>query len=126
MNNERPINLDIATISLPITAIASILHRICAVITWVGLGFYLVVLSQALSSAEGYMGIEAALNDNFLMKFFAWGFLSAFGYYCVASLKHIIQDFGYFEDFEGGKMISWASIGIGVILCLLAGVAVWV
>ena len=36
--DTRPVNLDLTKFSFPITAIASIMHRICAVISWVGLG----------------------------------------------------------------------------------------
>jgi succinyl-CoA synthetase beta subunit len=33
MSDKRPVNLDLGTVSFPITAIASILHRVCAVIS---------------------------------------------------------------------------------------------
>ncbi len=125
MNNKRPVNLDLATVSFPITAIASILHRICAVISWVALGFLLLVLCYALSSQEGFKSVTEVLQTNFLVQFVSWGFLTAFGYYCLATTKHIIQDFGFCEDFEGGKLISWTAIVIGVVLGLLAGVLVW-
>jgi len=54
MSDNRPVNLDLGTVSFPITAIASILHRICAVISWVGLGFLLCALCYVLSSPEDY------------------------------------------------------------------------
>jgi len=125
MSDNRPVNLDLGTVRFPITAIASILHRICGVISWVGLGFLLCALCYALGSQEDYNTLAGALKTNFFAKFIAWGLLTAFGYYCAATLKHIIQDFGFCEDFEGGKMISWAAIVIGVVLAVLAGVLVW-
>ncbi|ODS23462.1 succinate dehydrogenase, cytochrome b556 subunit [Candidatus Endobugula sertula] len=125
MNDSRPVNLDLGTISFPITAIASILHRVCAVISWVGLGFLLYVLCFVLGLQSDYNTLENALQTHFLVQFIAWGLLSAFGYYCVGSVKHIIQDFGFCEDFEGGKLISWVAIIMGVVLSLLAGVLVW-
>ncbi len=125
MNNKRPVNLDLATVRFPITAIASILHRICGVITWVALGFLLLVLCYALSSQEEFKSVTELFQTNFLLQFVSWGFLTAFGYYCLATAKHIIQDFGFCEDFEGGKLISWTVIIVGVVLGLLAGVLVW-
>lgn len=125
MNDKRPVNLDLSTVSFPITAIASILHRITAVVTWVGLGFLLVLLSYALGSEQEYTSMSQSMQSNFLLQFVAWGFLTAFAYYCLASAKHIIQDFGFFEDFEGGSRLSWGVIIVGVVLGLLAGVFVW-
>ncbi len=125
MSDNRPVNLDLGTVKFPITAIASILHRICAVISWVGLGFLLVALCLALGSQEGFDTLTNLLENNFLAQFVAWGLLTAFGYYCLGTIKHIIQDFGLCEDFEGGKMISWTAIIVGVILSLLSGVLVW-
>ena len=125
MNNTRPVNLDLTKVSFPITAIASILHRVCAVITWVGLGYLLILLSYALSSAEQFAAMTELLQTHFLLQFVTWGFLTAFGYYCMGTVKHIIQDFGFFEDFAGGQFISWAAIILGVVLGLLAGVLVW-
>ena len=125
MNNKRPVNLDLATVSFPITAIASILHRICAVISWVGLGFLLLLLCHALASEQQFNEVAELYNTNFLLQFVSWGFLAAFGYYCMGTVKHIIQDFGFFEDFAGGKLISWTAIIAGIVLALLAGVLIW-
>ena len=95
-------------------------------ITWVGLAYLLILLCYALSSAEQFDVIADLLQTNFLLQFVTWGFLTAFGYYCMGTVKHIIQDFGFFEDFPGGKFISWIAIILGVVLSLLAGVLLWV
>ena len=125
MKDNRPVNLDLTTVSFPITAIASILHRVCAVIVWVGLGFYLIALNSLLVSEESFAAFHALMETNFLAQFIAWGLLSAFSYYCTGSIKHIIQDLGYFEDFAGGKIISWTAIISGVLLSIFAGVMIW-
>ena len=125
MNNQRPVNLDLTTVSFPITAIASILHRVCAVISWVGLGFLIMLLCHVLGSEQDYNNVVALYQSNFLLQFFSWGFLAAFAYYCMGTVKHIIQDFGFFEDFAGGQFISWAAIIAGIVLALLAGVLIW-
>jgi succinate dehydrogenase / fumarate reductase cytochrome b subunit len=125
MSDNRPVNLDLGTVSFPITAIASILHRVCAVISWVGLGFLLCALCYALGSPEDYTVLANALDNNFLVQFVAWGLLSAFSYYCAGTIKHLIQDFGFCEEFSGGKVISWVAIVVGVILSVLAGVLIW-
>ncbi|MEX7656203.1 succinate dehydrogenase, cytochrome b556 subunit, partial [Pseudomonas aeruginosa] len=41
MKKQRPVNLDLQTIRFPITAIASILHRVSGVITFIAVGILL-------------------------------------------------------------------------------------
>jgi succinate dehydrogenase / fumarate reductase cytochrome b subunit len=43
----------------------------------------------------------------------------------MGTVKHIIQDFGFFEDKAGGKFISTLALVLGVVLAALAGVLVW-
>lgn len=125
MNTTRPVNLDLGAFKWPVTAIASILHRVCAVIVWVGLGFLLVAAHFAVPSKEGFDSVAQLLNTNFLAQFVAWGLLTATGYYCMGTIKHLIQDMGFFESFEGGKVISWTAISLGVVLSILAGAYIW-
>ena len=126
-NDTRPINLDLLSLmtSMPVTAIASIAHRVSAVIIWFGLGIGLFALTVATSSPGGFEQIKQILETHFLAQFVAWGIFSAFGYYCAATIKHLIQDMGYCEEFKSGKMISWAALISGVVLSVLAGVYVW-
>ena len=125
MADTRPKNLDFRTMKLPVMGVASILHRISAVIIWIAMIFLLPVLYISLESAEGFNQIKTMLTENLLAQFFLWGFLTAFGYYIVGGLKHIIQEFGYFESIEGGTIISRAAIGLGICLSILSGFWIW-
>jgi succinate dehydrogenase / fumarate reductase cytochrome b subunit len=125
MSKQRPVNLDLKTIRLPITAKASILHRVSAVVLWVGLAFFIPALIVSLSSEEGFNTLHTLVTDNFFGQFIAWGLLTAFGYYVAATLKHVIQDMGHFEELESGMKISAAAIGVGVFLSLVWGIWVW-
>lgn len=125
-NDTRPVNLDLTKFSFPITAIASITHRICAVISWVGLGIALfTITSLSDANTDGLQALIELIATNFFAQFIAWGILSAFGMYCTTTAKHIIQDFGYFEDLSGGQMISWTALIIGAALTVAAGVYIW-
>ncbi|MEO9654054.1 succinate dehydrogenase, cytochrome b556 subunit [Marinomonas sp.] len=125
MSKERPVNLDIATINLPITAFVSILHRVSSVILWVGLAIFLPVLLVSLSSAEGHQTMKDFFTGHFLGQFIVWGLLTALGYYICATSKHIIQDFGHFEELESGKQISLAVLVVAGLLSILSGVWLW-
>ena len=82
-------------------------------------------LAMALGSQQSFDALVKLLQENFLAQFVIWGLLTAFGYYCMGTVKHIIQDFGLFEDFQGGKAISWIALLAGVALSIVSGVMIW-
>ncbi|XAW89055.1 succinate dehydrogenase cytochrome b556 subunit [Vibrio sp. CDRSL-10 TSBA] len=121
---SRPVNLDLQTISFPITAIASILHRVAGVITFVAIGILLWLLSISLSSPEGF--IEASdIVGGFFVKFVLWGILTALAYHIAGGVRHLLMDLGYFEELESGAQSAKVAFGATVVLSLLAGVLVW-
>ncbi|WP_390904431.1 succinate dehydrogenase cytochrome b556 subunit [Vibrio ishigakensis] len=122
--NQRPVNLDLQTIHFPITAIASILHRVSGVITFVFVGVLLWLLSTSLSSPQGFME-AASFVDGFFVKFILWGMLTALFYHIVGGIRHLCQDLGYFEELESGAKSAQVSFIITGVLALLAGVIVW-
>jgi succinate dehydrogenase / fumarate reductase cytochrome b subunit len=124
VKSQRPVNLDLRTIKLPITAITSILHRISGIILFVGVFFMLLALSKSLGSEEGFADVKATLTSP-LAKFIAWGLLSALLYHLVAGVRHLIMDTGVGETLEGGKLGSKIIIAISVVLIVLAGVWIW-
>lgn len=125
MKKQRPVNLDIRTIHFPITAIASILHRVSGVITFVAVGILLWLLGISLSSPAGFEQ-AVAIVDNFLVKFIIWGILTALAYHIVGGIRHMLADFGYMEEtLSVGNSSAKIAFGITVVLSILAGVLVW-
>ncbi len=97
VNSQRPVNLDLRTIKLPITAYASILHRISGVILFVSLVIALFLLDRSLSGPEGFVIVKSWMS-NFFVKFIVWGMLSALIYHLVAGIRHLIMDLGIGES----------------------------
>ncbi|WP_041054776.1 succinate dehydrogenase cytochrome b556 subunit [Vibrio owensii] len=121
---SRPVNLDLQTIRFPITAIASILHRVSGVITFVAVGILLWLLSISLSSPMGFM--EAAdIVDSFFVKFILWGILTALAYHIAGGVRHLLMDLGHFEELDSGAMSAKVAFGSTAVLSLLAGILVW-
>ncbi|MBO6555671.1 MAG: succinate dehydrogenase, cytochrome b556 subunit [Pseudomonadales bacterium] len=107
----------------PITAIASITHRIAGVVLFVGIGFGLFALQVSLSSETGFEGLKSMITSP-LGKFITWGLLSALAYHFVAGIKHLIMDTGVGETLEGGIFAARASLFFSALLIALA--ALWV
>ncbi|WP_313105624.1 succinate dehydrogenase, cytochrome b556 subunit [Stutzerimonas nitrititolerans] len=124
MKSQRPVNLDLRTIKLPITAYTSILHRVSGVILFVGVAIMLLALDASLSSEEGFAEVKAYLSSP-LAKLIVWALLSALLYHLVAGIRHLIMDAGHGETLEGGKLGSKIVIAVSVVLILLAGVWIW-
>lgn len=124
VKSQRPVNLDLRTIKLPVTAYTSILHRISGVILFIGLAIMLYALGKSLGSEEGFSEVKACLTSP-LAKFVTWGLLSALLYHLVAGVRHLIMDMGIGETLEGGKLGSKIVIVISVVLIVLVGVWVW-
>lgn len=124
MNSQRPVNLDLRTIKLPVTAYTSILHRISGVILFLGLVVLLYGLDMSLASEESFEELKACLTSP-LAKLVIWGLLSALLYHLVAGIRHLFMDAGVGETLEGGKLGSKIVIAVAVVLIVLAGVWVW-
>ena len=125
VKDNRPVNLDIGTIKLPITAYASILHRVSGVAIFVGVAVLLCLLECSLESAESFNTVKATLADNFLVKLIVWGVLCGFIYHTCAGVKHLIMDLGIGETLEGGKKGATIVFIVSPILMLLAGIWIW-
>lgn len=125
VNKQRPVNLDLKTISFPITAIASILHRVSGVITFIALGILLWLLSLSLSSEQGFAQAQA-ITDAFLVKFILWGILTALAYHVVGGVRHLLMDLGFGEEnLVVASRSARIAFAITIVLSLLAGVLVW-
>ena len=124
VNSQRPVNLDLRTIKLPVTAYTSILHRISGVILFVGLAVLLYALDKSLESEDGFKQVAACLAHP-VAKFVIWGLLSALLYHLVAGVRHLIMDVGVGETLEGGKLGSKIVLAISVVVIVLAGVWIW-
>lgn len=124
MNSNRPKNLDLTTIELPLPAKASILHRISGFALFFAVAFMLVALNASLESAESFAEMKATF-DSGLAKLIIWLILSALGYHLVAGVKHLLMDAGIGESKEGGKIGAIITLVSGAIVIALAGVWVW-
>ncbi|WP_413816357.1 succinate dehydrogenase cytochrome b556 subunit [Moritella sp.] len=124
VKKQRPINLDLQTISMPITAIASILHRISGVIMLVAVGILLWLLTESLSSEQGFQNAQEIVSG-FFGTFILWGILTALAYHIAGGIRHLLMDMGYFEELESGALSAKVSFVATAVLSILAGIMVW-
>ncbi|ATC94543.1 succinate dehydrogenase, cytochrome b556 subunit [Pseudoalteromonas tunicata] len=124
MKKQRPVNLDLSTISMPATAKASILHRVTGVALFFALTFVIWAWSESLSSAQGFEFVKGLFNG-FIAKFIAWGTLTVLIYHLIGGFRHLIMEMGYWEELESGNASAKAAIALWIVLAAAAGVWIW-
>lgn len=124
VKKPRPINLDLQTISFPIAAIASIVHRVSGVITFISVAILLSLLNLSLSSPDGFE-LAFALVNGFFIKFVLWGILTALAYHIVGGIRHMLMELGHFEELESGATSAKITFYITALLSFFAGYLVW-
>ena len=124
MKPNRPVNLDLGTISLPIAAKASILHRASGVFLFAGIAVLLYLLDLSLGSAEGFAEAGQLLGST-PAKLVFWAVLSGLIYHAVAGVKHLFMDFGIGESLAGGTLAARIVFAVSAVLVVLAGVWIW-
>lgn len=125
MNKKRPVNLDIGTIQLPITAYVSILHRVSGVVLFGVVGLFLWILDSSLSSEESFNSIKEFMNT-FTVQIIIWLSLAALIYHLVAGLRHLVMDYGYGETLSGGILGAKLVLTFSAVLMLMAGFWLWI
>lgn len=125
MKKTRPVNLDIATMKLPITAYASILHRISGVFLLVGIALLLWMLDVSLSGPEGFEQIKECLASP-LATAALWVVLVGLGYHGIAGVRHLLMDAGIGESLEGGVLGAKIVIVLAILFAIAIGVWLWV
>ena len=125
-NSNRPINVgigDLLQFSWPITALASITHRVAGVALFVAFGFALYVLELSLSSASGFEEVQTLLTSG-IVKSILWVSLASLIYHFVAGIKHLLLDGSDAESLAVGR--TAAIVTLLVSLALIALMTLWV
>ena len=123
MNKNRPVNLDISTIHLPITAYVSILHRVSGVVLFAGVAVLLWILEASLTSEASFVELKEHFQSP-VCQLVLWATLAALAYHMVAGIRHLIMDAGVGESLEGGQ--NGAKIALVVAAIIIAALGVWI
>ncbi|WP_416308482.1 succinate dehydrogenase, cytochrome b556 subunit [Neptunicella sp. SCSIO 80796] len=124
MKKQRPVNLQINTISFPPAAVSSILHRVTGVALFFALIFVIWAWAVSVSSADGFISIQQCLSS-WCGKIIAIGTISALTYHVLAGLRHMVMDLGHWEELNSGNNSAKAILILWVVLTVIAGVVIW-
>jgi succinate dehydrogenase / fumarate reductase cytochrome b subunit len=118
--DARPRYLNLLQIRLPVTAVASILHRFSGLLLVLLTPVLIYLLDLSLNDPHRFRvlaGILAGPAARVLLLVAAW----ALAYHLLAGLRFLGLDVGLGEPRLTARRTAWASLGLGVLLALLVG-----
>jgi len=122
--DKRPVNLDIGSMKLPITAYVSNTHRLSGVFLFIISGLLVWALDRSLASEQSFNALADVLSGS-VAKVLLWAIATGLSYHALSGVKHIIMDFGYGETMQGGVFGARIVIGLALALAASWGMLIW-
>ena len=109
---------------MPVTAVASILHRITGIVLFVGAFYLCWLLDLALGGAGGFRA-AAGVVDGWLGKVALWVVLVSLAFHLFAGVRHLLLDFHVGDSLKGARVGTWVVFGLAGVAALGLGVWLW-
>jgi succinate dehydrogenase / fumarate reductase cytochrome b subunit len=122
--SKRPINLNLLTISFPLTAITSILHRISGFFLFLVIPIFLWIMALSLRSQEAFFTVHTCFAHP-LSKLLILVFLLALFYHLFAGIRHLLMDAGIAEELKSARFSAGLVIVLAFVLTGLMGIYIW-
>ena len=121
---NRPKNLNLLTIRLPVPALVSIMYRVSGAFLLMLLPFLLWVLHLSLSSAESYQTAQSVLSHP-IIKLICLAVTWAYLHHACAGIRHLALDAHYGLRLNYARATSRAVLIISGLLTLRMGIWLW-
>lgn len=121
---QRPKNLDLFTIRLPINAVVSIMHRASGVLLFLIQPVLLWALYLSLSSDQGYARVVMHFQQ-WPVKLLATVLAAAFLHHFYAGIRHLAMDVHWMTTLQKARFSSRVVLGLVAITMLFVIWAIW-
>ena len=124
--DNRPVNLNLLRINLPIIGLASILHRISGFALFICFPLVVWLLHISLNSTESFDQLNGYLENNTLLKIMIVLIATGFIYHVFAGLKKILGEiFGFGQNLKSGQVLSWLIFALSFTCSFWFLVYIW-
>jgi succinate dehydrogenase / fumarate reductase cytochrome b subunit len=120
IKKNRPKNLDLKSIRLPLPGIVSIIHRISGAGLFLLLPVLLWLLQSSLSSVETFAVVKD-LVGNPLVKIILFGLLYLYLHHFCAGIRYLLLDLHKGVDLESARLSSKIVFVVSIALTLIIG-----
>jgi len=128
MQNKKPINrpknLNLLTIKLPINAVVSILHRVSGVGLFLSIPLILLALQSLVDSESSYLTLVSWLNTWFV-KLLLIGLAWAFFHHFFAGIRHLFQDIHWMTSLKNARLSSRILLSLVAVSTVIFAVVIW-
>jgi succinate dehydrogenase / fumarate reductase, cytochrome b subunit len=124
MQKQRPKNLNLFTIRLPINAVVSILHRASGMALFLALPLILLALQYSVRSPESYAAL-ASLLDTWFVKLILIGLSWAFFHHFFAGIRHLMQDIHWMTSLQKARFSGRVVLYLVGFSVLVFAIAIW-
>ena len=94
MTQNRPININLLKIKLPLSAFLSITHRVSGIlIFFLVLPLSVMVFSELTHSQDSFDNFMHSYNSNLGIKLGCIGLMLIFQYHIFTGIRHMLMDF---------------------------------
>lgn len=121
---NRPKNLNLFTIRLPINAIVSIMHRMSGMALFLMIPALLWALNASVQSAQTYVDLNLVLQ-HWLVKLLLIALSWAFFHHFYAGLRHLGMDVHWMTTLQKARLSSRLVLVLVAISVILFAVKIW-
>lgn len=121
---QRPKNLNLFTIRLPVNAVVSIMHRVSGVVLFLVQPLLLWALYTSLRNAEGYSSVATQLQTwpvKLALTLLVWAFFHHF----YAGIRHLAMDVHWMTTLQKARFSSRVVLGLVAVTMLFVAFAIW-
>lgn len=121
---NRPKNLNLLTIRLPVNAIVSIMHRASGVMLFLIQPLLLWALQASLANEAGYARVSQLLQ-HWALKLLIIGLAWAFFHHFYAGLRHLAMDVHWMTSLQKARFSSRVVLWLVAFSVALFALAIW-
>lgn len=121
---QRPKNLRLISIRLPVPALVSILHRASGMALFLAMPVLIWLFGLSLGARESFDRLLLIL-DHPLPKLLMLGLLWAFLHHFFAGIRHLTLDLHFGLDLHTARFTAKLVLAAGFLCTLLIGVVSW-
>ena len=121
---NRPKNLNLFTIRLPINAVVSILHRASGIGLFLSIPLILLAIQSLVHSESSYATLTSWL-DTWFIKLMLIGLAWAFFHHFFAGIRHLLQDIHWMTSLNNARLSSRVLLWLVAISTIIFAVVIW-